>query len=80
MVLSRIYIVRCADSAVLSLPYRKYTLLLNNVVQLVGVALQSFAIHPFMFIAGRLVVGVNSGETYCRICFSSQQFTHASVV
>ncbi|XP_064401710.1 solute carrier family 2, facilitated glucose transporter member 3-like [Halichondria panicea] len=40
---------------------RKYTLLLNNILLVVAVLLQSFAIHPFMFIAGRIVVGINSG-------------------
>lgn len=40
---------------------RKYVMLLNNIVIMIGVALVSFAIHPFMFIAGRFVVGLNAG-------------------
>ena len=40
---------------------RKYTMLLNNIVVLVAVGLQSFAVHPAMFILGRFVVGINSG-------------------
>ena len=40
---------------------RKYTLLFNNIIVLVGIALQSFAVHPAMFIVGRFVIGVNSG-------------------
>ena len=44
-------------------PSRKYTLLLNNVMVWVGVGLQSLAVHPAMFIAGRFtcIMGVNSG-------------------
>lgn len=45
--------------------YRKYAILLNNVVIWVGVALESFAIHPIMFIVGRFVVGLNSGGWAC---------------
>jgi hypothetical protein len=36
-------------------------MLLNNIVVLVAVGLQSFAVHPAMFILGRFVVGINSG-------------------
>ena len=36
-------------------------MLLNNVVIVIGVCLESLAVHPFMFIAGRFVVGVNAG-------------------
>ena len=43
--------------------YRKYTMLLNNVVVFVAVGLQSFAVHPFMFILGRFIVGINAGNT-----------------
>ena len=37
-------------------------MLLNNIVVLVAVGLQSFAVHPAMFILGRFVVGINSGQ------------------
>ncbi|CAI8001656.1 Solute carrier family 2, facilitated glucose transporter member 1 [Geodia barretti] len=40
---------------------RKYTLLVNNLLVLIGAGLQSLAVHPGMFIAGRFVVGINSG-------------------
>lgn len=43
-------------------PLRKYTMLLNNIVVLVAIGLQSFAVHPVMFILGRFVVGINSGQ------------------
>ena len=38
-------------------------MLLNNVVVFVAVGLQSFAVHPFMFILGRFIVGINAGNT-----------------
>ena len=38
-------------------------MLLNNIVVLVAVGLQSFAVHPAMFILGRFVVGINSGNS-----------------
>ena len=37
-------------------------MLLNNIVVLVAVGLQSFAVHPAMFILGRFVIGINSGS------------------
>ena len=43
-------------------PLRKYTMLLNNIVVLVAIGLQSFAVHPVMFILGRFVIGINSGQ------------------
>ena len=45
---------------------RKYTMLLNNAVIVVGVALESLAVHPVMFIFGRFFVGINSGNTASR--------------
>ena len=41
---------------------RKYTMLLNNIVVIVAVCLQSLAVHPVMFIVGRFIVGINSGQ------------------
>ena len=41
---------------------RKYTMLLNNLVIVVAVGLQSLAVHPIMFIVGRFVSGINSGN------------------
>ena len=41
---------------------RKYTMLLNNIVVIVAVCLQSLAVHPVMFIFGRFIVGINSGN------------------
>ena len=38
-------------------------MLLNNIVILVGVVLESVAVHPIMFILGRFIVGINSGNT-----------------
>lgn len=40
---------------------RKWSLLCNNVVILGGVALESFAVNPYMLVAGRFVVGLNAG-------------------
>ena len=37
-------------------------MLLNNVVVLVAIGLQSLAVHPVMFIIGRFIVGINSGQ------------------
>ena len=36
-------------------------MLINNIVIWVGALLEFFAIHPYMLIAGRLVVGINCG-------------------
>ena len=37
-------------------------MLLNNLVITLAVILQSFAVHPAMFIIGRFVCGINSGR------------------
>ena len=42
--------------------FRKYTLLLNNIVIFIGVGLESLAVHPAMFIVGRFIVGVGAGK------------------
>ena len=39
-------------------------MLLNNLVISLAVILQSFAVHPAMFIIGRFVCGINSGILY----------------
>lgn len=36
-------------------------MLINNIVIWIGASLEFFAAHPYMLIAGRLVVGVNCG-------------------
>ena len=41
-------------------------MLLNNIVIVVAVGLQSLAVHPLMFIVGRFVSGVNSGNLILR--------------
>ena len=41
---------------------RKYTLLLTNIIAFVGVGLESLAVYPTMFIAGRFIVGVQAGK------------------
>lgn len=41
--------------------HRKYTMLINNVIIWIGALLEFFAAHPYMLIAGRLVVGINCG-------------------
>ena len=41
---------------------RKYTILLTNVTAFIGVGLESLAVHPTMFIAGRFIVGVHAGK------------------
>lgn len=40
---------------------RKWTMLLNNIIAIVGIGLESFAVHPYMLISGRFVIGINSG-------------------
>ncbi|XP_065896574.1 solute carrier family 2, facilitated glucose transporter member 1-like [Dysidea avara] len=40
---------------------RKYTMLANNVIIWIGALLEFFAVHPYMLIAGRFVVGINCG-------------------
>lgn len=40
---------------------RKWSMLANNVVAVAGVLLQSFAVSPYMLIAGRFVIGINAG-------------------
>ena len=40
---------------------RKWSLLSNNVLVVVGVVLECFAINPYMLIVGRFVMGINSG-------------------
>lgn len=37
-------------------------MLFNNVVIFVGVAFQSLAVHPAMFILGRFIVGIGAGK------------------
>ena len=37
-------------------------MLLNNIVIVVAVGLQSLAVHPIMFIVGRFISGINSGN------------------
>lgn len=56
-----LYLFVCVSSIVSGLCLRKYTLLLNNVLVVVGVVFQSFAVHPIMFIIGRFIVGINAG-------------------
>ena len=41
-------------------------MLLNNLVITLAVILQSFAVHPAMFIIGRFVCGINSGRLRLR--------------
>ena len=41
---------------------RKYTILITNVLIYIGVGLESLAVHPTMFIAGRFIVGVQAGK------------------
>ena len=41
---------------------RKWTMMINNGVAVLGICLQSLAIHPCMLIAGRLVIGINAGN------------------
>lgn len=36
-------------------------MLLNNIVIVVAVGMQSLAVHPIMFIVGRFISGINSG-------------------
>ena len=43
-------------------------MLLNNIVIVVAVVLQSVAIHPVMFIIGRFVSGINSGDLSVTSC------------
>ena len=35
---------------------------MTNVLVLVGVGLESLAVHPTMFIAGRFIIGVQAGK------------------
>ena len=42
-------------------------MLLNNLVITLAVILQSFAVHPAMFIIGRFVSGINSGRLRLRL-------------
>ena len=46
---------------------RKWAMLSNNILAVVGVALQAAAVHPYMFIAGRIVIGVNAGTAISHI-------------
>lgn len=43
---------------------RKWSMLANNVIAVVGLALQSLAVNPYMLIAGRFVIGVNAGKHF----------------
>ena len=36
-------------------------MLVNNIIIWIGASLEFFAAHPYMLIAGRLVVGINCG-------------------
>ena len=40
---------------------RKWSMMANNAVAIVGVVLQSLAVSPYMLMAGRFVIGVNAG-------------------
>ncbi len=40
---------------------RKWAMMCNNAVAVIAVGLQSLAVHPVMFIGGRLVIGMNAG-------------------
>ena len=52
----------CFEGNIILFLHRKLVLLLNNVIAVVGVGLQSLAVHPAMFITGRFVIGICAGK------------------
>ena len=46
---------------------RKWAMMCNNVVAVIAVGLQSLAVHPVMFISGRLVIGLNAGYLHVHV-------------
>ena len=53
-------------------------MLLNNLVITVAVILQSFAVHPAMFIIGRFICGINSGTH--KSVYNNNSYDHGKVI